>query len=181
MFLIQSDGTNHEAMQNHNVHLNVVSSIAIPHGMMSQSIEVFKEIASHSRQACELQKMFTSKAAEVCELHLQEFASVGCPTWTDRIQTASETPQRMRSYHFGGDGGGVNKCQIETVLYAIKDVPNMSAGYFICFFHSIHLNFSDFLKVLEALECPLAYTKKYVVYLVIIINVWRSTCIRAQV
>ena len=50
--------------------------------------------------------MFTSKAAEVCELHLQEFASVGCPAWTDRIQSASETPQRMSSYHFGGDGGG---------------------------------------------------------------------------
>ena len=54
VFRIQSDGTNHEAVQNHKVHLNVVSSIAIPHGMMSQSIEVLEEIASHSRQAGEL-------------------------------------------------------------------------------------------------------------------------------
>ena len=115
MFLIQFDGTNHEAVQNHKVHLNVVSSIAIPHGMMSQSIEVFEEIASHSRQACELQKMFMSKAAEICDLHLQEFASAGCPTWTDRIQSASETPQRMSSYHVGGDGGSENKCQIKIV------------------------------------------------------------------
>ena len=87
----------------------------------------------------------------------------------------------MSSYHFGGDGGGESKCQIETVLYAIKDVPNMSAGYFICFFHSIHLIFSELLKVLEALECPLAHTKKYVSSLATIANVWRSIGIGSQV
>ena len=87
----------------------------------------------------------------------------------------------MSSYHFGGDGGCENKGQSKIILYAIKDVPNMSAGYFICFFHSIHLIFSDFLKVLEALEYPLAHTKKYVSSLATIANVWRSVGIGAQV
>jgi hypothetical protein len=201
----KGDATNQEAIGKSKVHLSTLSSISLLSTMADLSLDQIDDLArtpvvddmgaltitatiSRERHCCAIQQVEGGTAAELYRMVIQEFKSVGCPTWEDRCNNAARSYLRrsegvfavgLRLFCFGFDHGADNVGFIRRVRQRLKEFPWLMMWVVWCFPHQYHLCVKSALCILDNTDQwsgseEFNFKVKYFSSLATLTNVWRG-------
>ncbi|CAK0876362.1 unnamed protein product, partial [Prorocentrum cordatum] len=195
--LIQSDGTNHEAVQREKVHTSLITTVVAVDGAEDAVADLADSDAlvpvlespparpAWARRHCvvgDLQAVTEGSGMANRLLHIKELRSVGCPAWTDPPPWRPVAPgdgARARAFIFGVDAGSENTHMLKAVKRDLATQPLIMVMGIFCYMHQVHIAVKGALELLDAWDWQAPHTlegkSRYVGRVATISNVWRAT------
>ena len=128
------------------------------------------------RTLCDLREVVQGTGAELYNIVLKEFASVGCKTWDDRAREfASKNFPGMSVFVCTLDKGPDNQGLCKLMTNSLTTCPNVMCWFIYCFLHQYHLIVKTVLQILDDFEWDEPdYQSKYFSGIATVANTWRS-------